>query len=298
MKKLITYIVLSALIFSTMEVVLKIAGAQLDPLQLTFIRFLIGGIFLLPFAIRDLKSREIILVKGDYIYLAILGILCICFSMICFQYGVMKSNASTAAVLFCVNPMFTMAFAHFLTEEKMTKQKIIALTVSLLGIIVIINPLHISKGNTIEGMVLTILSALLFGLYSAIGKKRIAKIGGIGQTAISFIMGSSALLVVLLFTGKPVIDGITIQSLALLLYVGIIVTGVGYLYYFKVIELGGAQKAGIVFFLKPVFAPIIAVLALHEVLAWNTYLGILLILIGSFMSLRKGKGEEIEGTED
>ena len=41
-KKEIFYIVTTALLFSTMEVALKIAGGELDSYQLTFIRFAIG----------------------------------------------------------------------------------------------------------------------------------------------------------------------------------------------------------------------------------------------------------------
>ena len=50
-KKEILYITITAILFSTMEVALKIAGNELDAFQVTFIRFAIGGLFLLPFAI-------------------------------------------------------------------------------------------------------------------------------------------------------------------------------------------------------------------------------------------------------
>ena len=56
MKKLVLFILLSATLFSTMEVVLKIAGNQLDAFQLTLIRFFIGGMFLLPFALMEIKK--------------------------------------------------------------------------------------------------------------------------------------------------------------------------------------------------------------------------------------------------
>lgn len=58
MKKVVAYILISALLFSTMEVVLKLAGNQLDAFQITFIRFLIGGLFLLPLAIFEIKKER------------------------------------------------------------------------------------------------------------------------------------------------------------------------------------------------------------------------------------------------
>ena len=49
MKKAYGFVVLTAFLFGTMEVACKVAGNQLDPFQLTFIRFAIGGLILLQF---------------------------------------------------------------------------------------------------------------------------------------------------------------------------------------------------------------------------------------------------------
>ena len=52
-----------------------------------------------------------------------MGVVCICISMVFFQLGVENSKASTSAVIFCINPMFTMIFVHFMTEEKLNRDK-------------------------------------------------------------------------------------------------------------------------------------------------------------------------------
>ena len=77
MKKVIFYILGSAFFFSTMEVTLKIAAADMDALQLTFIRFMAGGLFLLPFALREMKKNKVSLNVKDYLYMFMLGIICI-----------------------------------------------------------------------------------------------------------------------------------------------------------------------------------------------------------------------------
>ena len=55
MKKVYFYVVLTAFLFGTMEVALKMVGNHLDAFQLTFLRFSIGGILLLPFATAEMK---------------------------------------------------------------------------------------------------------------------------------------------------------------------------------------------------------------------------------------------------
>ena len=39
-----------------MEVALKLISGQFNPIQLNFSRFLVGGLVLIPFAVRELKS--------------------------------------------------------------------------------------------------------------------------------------------------------------------------------------------------------------------------------------------------
>ena len=56
-----------------MEIALKLGGSNFTALQMTFLRFLIGGLFLLPFAVHDIRKRQIKISKGDFAYLAMLG---------------------------------------------------------------------------------------------------------------------------------------------------------------------------------------------------------------------------------
>ncbi len=285
-----------------MEVVLKVAGNQLDAFQLTFIRFLIGGTFLLPFALIEIKKYHTVITKKDFFHMLAMGVVCICVSMVFFQLGVESSKASTAAVIFCINPMFTMFFAHFMTEEKLNRTKVVALTIGLLGIVFMINPLHPEAGNTFLGFAYTIIAALTFGLYSAMGRTSIRRLRGITQTSISFLSGSVVMIPILLVMNRPIIAGVTADNIWMVLYIGIMITGLGYLFYFLAMEVSDAATASIVFFVKPALAPIIAVIALGEVVGINGLIGILLIFIGSYINLReqrtKKKGSNDEKDND
>jgi drug/metabolite transporter (DMT)-like permease len=288
-KTILFLIILAALIFSTMEVALKLAGNTLDAFQITFLRFLIGGIFLLPFAVRE---RKIMAAEGaepiapkTWLYMILLGVVCVPFSMVFFQLGVSHSNAGTAAVIFCCNPVFTMLFSHILTaNDKMNARKGICLCIAMAGILMMIRPWQIQPGNTPEGVVFTVIAALSFALYTVLGTKTLAKTGVFTQTSSTFLFGALILLPILLFLGKPVVQGIS-ANLPLLLYVSLIVTSGGYLSYLLIIRRADAVKASIVFFFKPVLAPIIAAILLREQITWNIVCGIALILIASWLLL-------------
>ena len=277
----------ASLLMSTMEVCLKFSNVNLDVFQMTFARFMMGGLVLLPFAFAQMKRNNISLTGSDMLYLLGLGFLCICVSMIFFQLGVMGARASTTAIIFCTNPVFTMIFASLLVSERFTKFKLLAIFLSAIGLVFIVNPFGDMSGNTYLGMFYTFFSAAVFGLYSALGKRRIGKLGGMTQTALSFIFGSLMLLVIMLIAGMTPLPKLTAGEIPMLLYIGIGITGVGYLAYFKAIEYSDASTGSVVFFMKPVFAPIVAFLLAGENIPLAMMIGIVFMLCGSYIILAK-----------
>ncbi|QHI71231.1 DMT family transporter [Aminipila terrae] len=295
MKKIGLYIFLTAFLFGTMEVALKLAGNGLDSFQLTFLRFFIGGILLMPFAVNEIKKNQTRLELKDFGYLLILGIICIPVSMLFFQLGVMHSNASTASVIMCINPLFTMIFAHFMSDEKFNKKKLVVLLWGILGLIFMVRPWDIQKGNTTVGIFFMLIAAATFGLYTVVGKNSIKKMGIMAQTSISFILGSLVLLIIMIFMDKPILQGVK-DNVILVMYISVFVTGLGYYFYFASIKLSDATTGSIAFFIKPAIAPVIAVIILGDKLLWNTYLGIALILIASYLNIynKRTEGKKIE----
>ena len=62
------YILLAAMIFSTTEVALKGLGGVFAPMQITCLRFLIGGLLLVPFALRSMKKKGAAFTRADVVY--------------------------------------------------------------------------------------------------------------------------------------------------------------------------------------------------------------------------------------
>ena len=289
-KKLYLYIILSAIFFGTMEVALKLASSALDPFQITFLRFLIGGVFLLPFAVVESRRRA----RGTMtlrlcLYMVLLGVVNVPIGMILFQYGVQYSNAATAAVIFCSNPIFIMLFSHILSaDDKMNARKALALVIGVAGLVFMIRPWDIQPGNTIHGVLLSVGAAVVFGLYSVLGARSLGRVGPFTQTSSSFLIGAALLGGMMPVLGHPVLAGVS-GEIPVLLYVSVVVTGCGYLFYFLAIKASNASTGSIVFFLKPVIAPVFAVLILGEKITWNMLIGIALILAASYFLLFGGR---------
>lgn len=285
MKKVIICIMIAALTFATMEVALKLAGKNMDSFQLTFLRFLLGGIILAPPAFIESKHSGYRLNGRDIGWLLLVGIMGVAISMLSYQLGVLRCNASTAAPLMCTSPLFSMVIAHLFTSEKMDRDKWIAFCIGLAAIFFMLRPWDVQEGNTVAGFILMIIAASTFGAYSVMGKRSIGRIGTFTQTSISFFLGSFALLAVLLATGHPVTAGIA-ENWPLVVYAGVVVTGIGYFFYFMGIKESDATTGSMAFFIKPAIAPIFAILILHETVLWNTVVGIILLISASAITIR------------
>ena len=269
----------TAFAFGTMEVALKIGGARFSALQLTFLRFLAGGLFLLPFALRDLRRRGVRLTGGDWAFFALEGAVGVVGSMTLFQLSVNASNANLAAVLISVNPAFTMAFAHVVAGERLTWGKAATLAVCLAGLALVAAPWRMAAGNTPRGIAYGLGAAILFGLYTALSKRRIGRTGGMALNSFSFLLGSALELGVLVALHEPVLRGINASSLPVLLYVSLVVTGFGYFCFMKAVETAGPTTASHAFFVKPVIAALLArALLPGNEITWNIALGIAIIV--------------------
>lgn len=292
MNKGFLYIVFTVLAFSTLEIVGKMIATTINPFQLTFLRFFIGGMILLPFAIAELKKKKLTLKLNDFIFFSLTGLINIVISMSFLQLSILNTKASIAAVIFSTNSIFTIPLAFIILKEKLSVRMLISVLISILGILFIFNPF--SSNPDIKGILLAIASAVTFSLYGVISKTRINKYGGLVLNCFSFIIGDIILLFCLLGVKNPILTGITSTNIWHILYLGIFVTALGYLSYFEAMKLTSAITASMVFLIKPALAPILSFLILGEIIKVNTMLGIACIILGALIVFfQNKKGQEI-----
>lgn len=311
MKKTFVYIAISTLMFSSMEIVLKTVTGLYNPIQLNLIRFLIGGLVLLPLARHDLKVSGQKLSPFDYAMFALTGFLCVVVSMTLYQLAIIYDSPATVAVLFSCNPVFALIFAFLLLHERLDRAEVLSLLITMIGLVVIVNPANLT--NPI-GTSLGILSALTFGFYSIISRWAALKdnLGGIPMTAYTFIAGALELLALVAishthgvsawlnqtswlksFSNIPVLTNVTPEHFLVLFFISVCVTGGGFAFYFLAMQRGGVAMASLVFFIKPALAPILAMILIHEHLTTNMLIGILIIILGSVVSFIDNQRQQV-----
>ncbi|MGQ9855146.1 MAG: DMT family transporter [Fervidobacterium sp.] len=264
------YLTITLLAFSSIEVISKPLMGKVDPFFMTSFRFLIGGLFMMLFVKKDIELK-------DLAPLTMIGALNSIISMTSLQLAVKYSNASTAATLVASNPIFVSFFAVILLNEKYGWKKYLGILLGFVGI-VIFSAGKIS-GDSWIGIFYGILAALTFGLYTVLMRRYTKKYGPLAVTAYSSLCSSLIYILILAVLGKFTIPtDIILSGWSIIVYLGLIVTGVAYVTYFKAMEVVGATQASRIFFLKPVVATLFAVLSLGESIGIVKILGMAIVL--------------------
>lgn len=269
---------ISVLIFSTLEIVSKFIVSDFNPLQMNFLRFLIGGIILFPFAIYDIRKRSIKLSKKDIFILIGLGILAVPVSMSFFQLSLQYINASVVAVFLSTNSIFVTPLSYFILKEKADKSMLISLVLGFIGIAIITSPSFTIGSKEIVGIIYGIAAPITFALFSVLGKAILPRVGGIILNDFVFISGSVFMLPMLFLMKIPIFTGISSSNIFHLLYLGIVVTAIGYILMFKGLAVIPANKGTLLFMIKPFLAGTLAYLFLYESIPSTLIIGTLFIL--------------------
>ena len=118
------YIALATVLFSTMEIGLKYTSKDFNPMQLTMIRFLFGGIALSPFALMKLRKDNQRVSGKNLAKLVLIAFIGIFLGMNIFQMAVVYTNASVVSVLFSTNTIFVTILAVPILGELIEKKTI------------------------------------------------------------------------------------------------------------------------------------------------------------------------------
>ena len=290
MKKGILFAALTAILFVTLEPVSKLIANDVTPFAITLWRFIIGSVMMLPFAIMKIKKEKIQITPKDVALIAILGVFIVCFSMIALQVGVKKADSpALIAIIFSSNSIFTILFSMFILKDKLTVNKAIALALGVIGVLFCAD---FSSGTNLESVAYAVFASLSFSLYTVLSKKFTKKFGGIIQTSFGFLAGSVILFVFLLImgftTGDPAYtimpSVINVNVVLNLVYLGIFVTGLGYLFYFKAMEHGGAIMPSLAFFIKPVLTPFVTFFVNGITPDWKVFAAVICIVAASYFA--------------
>lgn len=217
-------------------------------------------------------NLKIIELKEKKKYLLLFGILQVG-TMLTFFISLIKGSVSIAVLLLYTAPVYITLLSPWLLKEKSTKKGMIALVLSISGIVLIVNPQKLDFTYYSAGILAGIASGIIYAFQIMTSKYISSAYSGYSQAFWSFLV---AVLILLPFGTAPV--GVVLDNLDYLILLSIFPTILAVSLYFNGLKKVKAHSASILALIEPLSAVILAVLILNENISTLEMIGGTLIL--------------------
>ncbi|SFS54023.1 Permease of the drug/metabolite transporter (DMT) superfamily [Paenibacillus sp. 453mf] len=265
----------------------KLLLSDFNPIEVLYLRFLIGYCVLLLLYPRIVNTNSI----TEELLFAGAGLCGVTLYFLLENIALTLTLAASVGVIVSVAPFFTAVFSHFFLEgEKLSVSFMVGFIIALIGIVMIgFNGSFVLNLNPL-GDFLAFLAPIFWAIYSVLMRK-ISERGyhTIGSTRKVFFYGLVFMLPALfLFDVELSLAKLTEpMSLLHLLYLGIGASALCFVTWNRAVGILGAVKTSIYIYIVPVITVIASHLVLSEPLSWTMGIGVFLTLVGSFISERR-----------
>lgn len=269
----------------------RLLAGTMEPASAAFLRFLIASIAMIGVT-RIIDGKLALPRPGLWLPLILLGLTGVFAYNVFFFSGLQYISAGRASLIVAGTPLVITILAAVFLRERLTRLKIIGVTVSLSGAITVISNGHpgsLLSGNFGQGEQALVGCVLSWAAYSLIGRSVLRSLSPLAAVCYSSIIGT-------LLLAYPAANAGLFSQLAKispadwgsLVYLGVGGTAIGFSLYYSGIKKIGATRAGIFINLVPVFALMLSALILGESIKPIVLAGGVLVLAGvSLTNYRK-----------
>ncbi len=267
--------IISLIIFGSNGLVASLIS--LSSHEIVFLRTLIGGLFLAAILLYQKKPLTALKNKRHFIFVVMSGI-SMGISWLFLYEAYNCSGVSLATLIYYCGPVFVMILSPVLFKESFTPAKLLGFAAVLLGMLCV-NINSLSGEGFSKGIIFSFLGAVFFALMTVLNKEG-GSITGIENSAIS-ILSSCATAAVFTAVRYGISFEIPVSSIAPVLFIGIVNTGLGCCLYFSSMSSLPAQSVSVCGYLEPLSALVFSALFLHESLLPLQLFGAFLIIGGA-----------------
>lgn len=202
------------------------------------------------------------------------------------------TSVATATLCYYLAPMFVILASPLVVGERLTAKKLICVLAALLGMVFVSGVLEAGGGSSdLKGVLLGLGAAVLYASV-VLMNKQLGDVPAYDRTIVQLGSSAAVLLPYVLLTEDVGALSFTPATLALLMVVGIVHTGMAYAMYFGSLMELKAQTAAILSYIDPVVAVLLSALLLKERMSLLSGLGAVLVLgaaIVSELPARRGR---------
>jgi len=280
---------ITALCWAGNAIVGRLAAGHIPPVTLSFLRWGIAFLIILPFAWKHLV-RDWQAIRGRLGLMILISVTGIgAFNTL--QYWALEyTQALNTLLLQSAGPLIVAVWSLVLLGVRLSLAQAAGVLLSLTGVLVILLHGDLSTLSSIEfnkGDIIFTVAMVIFGLYSVLTLKR-PQIHGLSFAAFTFGCGAACLVPLLIWElfARPVMQ-INTANLLSLFYVAVFPSTLAYLCFNRGVQLIGANRAAPFFHVVPLFGAVMAMVFLGEHPQLFHVVGFALVLTGVFVASRK-----------
>ena len=286
-----------ALLLSTLWAGNPVANkAGLDdagPMRLGWLRFAIGGVVVLIYAVATRQSFRVL--RHEWVPLALLGTL-FTVQLAFMNIGQDFSTAGHAVVVTSTFPLWTGVFAHFFVPgDRMSRSRTLGTLVAYSGVIAVFyKGFADSRSDFLVGDLLLLGAAVLLG-----GRQvYLSQLGqGIAQHKLLIsqgVFGVTAFVIASLIFESDEAFVVTTRLVVALLYTGVLIAGLGFIGQTWLLKRYLPSRVTVISLSQPIFGVLFSWWILGESVGGELYIGAALVVVGSALAQRKVGGQKPE----
>ncbi|MGY3606668.1 MULTISPECIES: DMT family transporter [unclassified Bradyrhizobium] len=282
---------LTALFWAGNAIVGRLAAGHIAPVTLSFLRWSLAFLLILPWAWPHLK-RDWPAIRGRLGLMVLLSLTGIGVFNTMQYWALEYTQALNTLLLQSAAPLIIAVWSLVLLGVRLTVAQAFGVLLSLAGVLVII--LHgdltaLSKVEFNKGDLIFLAGLTMFGIYSVLSLKR-PEIHGLSFVAFTFGCGAACLIPLLIWEllARPVMQ-LNVGNVLSLIYVAVFPSTLAYLCFNRGVQLIGANRTAPFFHVVPVFGTVLSIIFLGEHPQLFHFIGFALVLSGVFVASRKPK---------
>lgn len=262
-------------IFGTIGLFVRLI--PLPSATIAFYRSVIGCLFLLAITLIGRKKFNWQAIKQHLTILVISGV-AIGTNWILLFESYRHTTVATATVCYYLAPLLLLIATAFL-GEKLTKKRVICISVALIGLICIADPFTngLPKANELKGIAFGIGAAVLYA-FVMLMNKQLSAVPAYDKTILQLSSAAIIILPYLLLSGESLLPQMQTGPWILMLVVGIVHTGIAYTLYFGSFKNLSSQTIAVFCYLDPLLAILLSAVFLKEPMSPANIVGTILIL--------------------
>ena len=287
----LTLLIILSAIWGSAFIAIKISVQFINPISIASLRLIIASLFLLT--IFFYKKYVFNLSIRSIIFITLIGIIgnIIPFFLINWSEQFIQSN--TTALLLSVAPIFTLILAPFLTkDDNFTLLKFVSIIIGLIGVFFIIGFGSISDFNDSESQFIPKLAIIIAAMGYVLSSILAYNLKDIDtMTLTTFVITAAAIISIPFMIYAELFYPSSFNSMSFLtiLYLGLFPTAIAFQLRFHIISKAGPIFLSYVAYLIPAFGILWGYIFLKEKITFSIGIGVILILIGVFISQKKIK---------